>query len=298
MSLGLTVRRVGIAVALVAAVALVPASGGAPADVPRVSLIGDSIADAFAHNADATRLLGRGIDLRLEVAPCRRIAPESCPADNGVRPPTVLDLVQDRGAALGPTVIVAVGYNDFEDEYPGNIEAALAALDKAGVRRVLWPTLRAARHPYLTMNDAIKAAAARHPEMTVVDWNVYSRSHPDWFQDDGIHLNVVGVGWMATLFRRALLDLKIPLPPVVVATARLPDARLGRAYASQLVARGGLAPYRWSFKRLPAGVHASAAGRLSGAPRGRAGTYAVSVRVVDALGDAVTRVFRLRVRPR
>jgi hypothetical protein len=134
--------------------------------------------------------------------------------------------------------------------------------------------------------------------MTVVDWNMYSRSHPDWFQDDGLHLNVVGVGWMATLFRRALLDLKIPLPPVVVATSRLPDARLGRAYASRLVARGGLAPYRWSFKRLPAGLHASAAGRLSGAPRGRAGTYAVSVRVVDALGDAVTRGFRLRVRRR
>lgn len=266
--------------------------------MPRVSLIGDSIADAFSHDAAATRLLGRGIDLRLEVASCRRIAPQSCPADNGIRPPTVLDLVQDRGAALGSTVIVAVGYNDFEDEYADNIEAALTALDKAGVRRVLWPTLRAARHPYLTMNDAIRAAAERHPEMTVVDWNVYSRSHPDWFQDDGIHLNVSGVGSMASLFRQTLLDLKIPLPPVVVATALLPDARLGRAYASGLVARGGQAPYRWSFKRLPAGLHASAAGRLSGTPRGRAGTYPVSVGVVDALGDAVTRVIPLRVRRR
>ncbi len=210
----------------------------------------------------------------------------------------MIELVEDRGDALGPTVIVAVGYNDFEDEYAGNIEAALAALDKVGVKRVLWPTLRAARHPYLTMNDAIRAAAARHPEMTVVDWNLYSRSHPDWFQEDGIHLNVAGVGSMATLFRQALLDLRIPLPPVVVATARLPDGRIGRKYASRLVVRGGLAPHRWSFKRLPAGVHASSAGRLSGVPRGRAGTYSVSVRVVDALGDAATRVLPLRVRRR
>ena len=171
MSLGSTVGRIGVAVALIAGLALVPASRGTTADVPRVSLIGDSIADAFAHNTDATRLLGRGIDLRLEVAPCRRIAPQSCPADNGIRPPNVIELVQDRGDALGPTVIVAVGYNDFEDEYAGNIEDALAALNKAGVKRVLWLTLRAARHPYLTMNDAIRAAAARHPEMTVVDWN-------------------------------------------------------------------------------------------------------------------------------
>ena len=41
------------------------------------------------------------------------------------------------------------------------------------------------------------------------DWNLYSRSHPDWLQEDGIHLTA-GVGSMATLFGRALVDVDIP----------------------------------------------------------------------------------------
>jgi len=61
----------------------------------------------------------------------------------------------------------------------------LAALAAASVKRIFWLTLRAARHPYLTMNAAIAEAAARHPQVTVIDWNVYSRSHPSWFQSAG-----------------------------------------------------------------------------------------------------------------
>ena len=294
-------RRFGILIALVACLVLVPTSGaargGGAADPPRVTLIADSVAQAFAHNPDAVSILGRGIDLKLEVATCRRLELPSCSVDeNGVRPPSVLELVTARGAALGPTVIVAVGYNDFEDEYAKSIESALQALDRAGVTRVLWPTLRAARHPHLTMNEAIRTAAERHPEMRVVDWNLYSRSHPDWFQEDGIHLTAAGVGSMATFFGRALVDLGIPLPPVDVVTARLKEARLGVRYGARVVARGGRPPYRWSFRGMPAGLHASAAGQLTGRPRGRTGMYGITASVVDSLGDRATRRIVIRVR--
>ena len=290
--------RAGLAIGFVAwlVVASGPAALGSARDAPRVTLIGDSVAEAFAHNPDAVAIVGRGIELKLEVASCRRIELQSCSVEDGVRPPSVLELVKARGAALGPTVIVAVGYNDFEHEYAAAIEAALDALERAGVSRVLWPTLRAARHPHLTMNEAIRAAAERHPELTVVDWNLYSRSHPDWFQADGIHLNAAGVGWMATLFRQALVDLDIPLPPVAVATGRLSDARTGVRYAARVVARGGQAPYRWSFRRLPAGLHASVAGRITGLPRVRAGTYEITATVVDSRGDRATRGITIRVR--
>ena len=115
---------------------------------------------------DAVRILGRGTDLKLEVATCRRIELTSCSIDDkGERPPSVLELVKAKGDALGPTVILAVGYNDFEDAYAASIESALDALERAGVTRVLWPTLRAARHPHLTMNEAIRSAAERHPRV-------------------------------------------------------------------------------------------------------------------------------------
>ena len=290
-------RRTAIVAAGAVALLLgISGSRAAAADgVERVTLIGDSVATAFAHNADARRIVGRGVELELEVAPCRRIAPDSCPYE-GQRAPTVLELVRQRGEALGRTVIVAVGYNDFESQYADNIEAALDALGKAGVRRVLWPTLRAARHPHLTMNDAIEAAARRHPEMTVVDWNVYSRSHPDWFQDDGIHLTDVGIVSMATFLNRTLVDLKIALPPLRIVTDRLRGASRGARYSARLLARGGKTPYRWSFTGLPAGIHASATGALTGKPRGRTGVYTTVARVVDALGDVTSRKLTLRVR--
>jgi len=79
---------------------------------------------------------------------------------------------------------------------------------------VWWLTLRAAHHGYVNMNDDIEAAAKQHPELTVVDWNVYSRSHPDWFQDDGLHLLHSGADAMATLIHQTLLDDQVALKAV------------------------------------------------------------------------------------
>ena len=210
-------RGIAVAAALLA-LAVLPAAGAGTsrgATLPHVTLIGDSVADAFLHDPQSQAIMARGVDLELEIEPCRRVAQESCP-HNGVRPPTLLDLVAAKGSSLGPTVIVEVGYNDFPDAYQGNIDAALAALRGAGVTHVLWTTLRAARPPYPAMNQEIAAAAARHPELTVVDWDAHSRSHPDWFQADGVHLAGDGIAAMATLFHRTLVDLGVPLTVTAV----------------------------------------------------------------------------------
>jgi len=280
-----------------------PAATGPP---PRVTLFGDSIASAISYDPKARTVLGQGIDLRLEATPCRRLAQESCPY-NGVRPPTVIDLVKAPGETLGDTVIVAVGYNDFEAAYADNIEDVLTALHADHVTRVLWVTLRAERHPYVTMNDAISTAASRHPELTVVDWNVYSRSHPDWFQPDGLHLNSAGAEAMAALFHDSLEALGIPvatpkptppsLRPVSIVSSALRSGSLGRKYSVALVARGGTKPYRWrrALGHIPAGLRLLADGRLSGVPRS-AGSFAPVVRVTDARGVTATRKLTLRIR--
>ena len=108
--------------------------------------------------------------------------------------------------------------------------------------RVLWLTLRADRDSYRSMNDDIRAAAARHPELTVVDWNLYSQGHPDWFQSDGLHLNGAGAQGMATLLHQALSDLGIPAvgtpaaprrETLVIGPAKLADGRVGKRYFGQ-----------------------------------------------------------------
>ena len=287
----------GVIAALVALAALT-AAAASPArstGVQHVTLIGDSVADAIPGDDSAVAILKQGIDLDLEVAPCRRVEGVGCPYQ-GARPQSVVQLVQSLGSKLGDNVVVAVGYNDFEDQYAGNVEDAIDALATAGVKRVFWLTLRAARHPYLTMNDDIAQAAAKHPQMSVVDWNMYSRSHPDWFQTDGIHLLGPGAEAMASLIHKSLLAAGVAAQPARVTTTALPPAHRGKAYKAKLAAVAGITPYRWSLlERAPLGIHLAPNGTVSGTPRAKAGRYTFDVRVRDAIGSMATRRLTLRI---
>jgi sirohydrochlorin ferrochelatase len=260
-----------------------------------VTFIGDSVADAIPGDYSASLIVKQGIDLDLEVAPCRRVEGEGCPID-GVRPPSALQLIQSLGSKLGDNVVVAVGYNDFEDQYAGNIEDAINAMTAAGVKRIFWLTLRAARHPYLSMNDDIAQAAAKHPQVTVVDWNVYSRSHPDWFQTDGLHLLGPGAEGMATLIHKSLLTAGVAAKPARITTTALPVAHRGKAYKAALAATEGVTPYRWSLlERAPLGIHLAPNGTVSGTPRAKPGRYTFNVRLRDSIGSLTTRRLTLRI---
>lgn len=264
----------------------------------RVTVFGDSAATAVAYDPAAKRILGRGIDLRLEVAACRRVGDLSCPYA-GERPPNVIDRATTLGQELGKVVVVVVGYNDYEDRYAQHIGDALAAFRKAGVEHVLWATLRAERQSYLTMNEAILGAARRSPAMTVLDWNALSRGRPDWIQGDGIHLTDLGAQAMSRMISDTLVTLGVAprLPPVIViAPGSLPVARGDRPFLARLRALGGAAPYRWSLVsgRLPVGLRLVPDGRFRGTPAG-AGTFRLRVRVIDRTGASVTRPFVLKV---
>jgi hypothetical protein len=146
------------------------------------------------------------------------------------------------------------------------------------------------------MNDDLQAAAKRHPELSIVDWNVYSRSHPSWFQADGLHLLRAGAEAMATLIHKTLLADGVALPPPRVTTGVLPPALRGKPYRTRLVATSGVVPYRWSLlERAPAGIHLEANGVVQGTPRVKNGRYAFDVRVRDAAGSMATRRLTLRV---
>ena len=300
----MSVRAVALAAVVLAALGLVAGAQGASAAPPvRVTVFGDSAATAMAYDPDAKRTLGRGIDLRLEVAACRRLGDTSCPYD-GVRPPTVIDRATALGSEMGPVVVVNVGYNDFEANYADNIEQALAVFRKAGVEHVVWLTLRAERQSYLSMNGMITAAAQKHPEMTVVDWNAQARNNPGWLQPDGIHLTPLGAEGMAALVNDALVQLGVapkPLAPparklLAITSRSLPLGHLGRVYAARLQAVGGTAPYRWlrSGGSIAPGVRLTTSGRLTGVPK-RTGSYRLRAKVVDRAGAVRVRQVLLRI---
>ena len=289
----LSVVAVGLALVFAYPVSSAPAAMDS-ARLQHVTLIGDSVADGIQGDGQALGIINQGIDLDLELAPCRRVDQDSCPNGN-VRPPNVIELVQSIGSMLGPNVVVAVGYNDFEDQYAQNIETALAALRAAGVSNVWWLTLRAAHHGYISMNADIVAAAQAHPELHVIDWNLYSRSHPEWFQADGVHLLSGGAEAMATLIHQTLLDAGVAQPPASIATTALPLGHAHKPYRASLAARGGLAPYAWSLlARAPRGIHLEASGLIIGRPAA-AGSYALIVKVTDSTGSSDVRRITLHV---
>lgn len=293
----LAIRPSVLAVALAFALACTASSTRATTHsrgLQHVTLIGDSVADGILGDSKALAIINQGIDLDLEMAPCRRVDQESCPSGD-VRPPNVVELVQSMGSALGPNVVVAVGYNDFEDQYAQNIETALAALHAAGVTNVWWLTLRAAHHGYVSMNDDIVAAAQAHPDLHVIDWNLYSRSHPEWFQEDGVHLLSGGSEAMATLIHQTLLNDGVARPPLSIATSALPLGHVDKPYTASLAAQGGLAPYTWSLlARAPKGIHLEASGAIIGKPAA-AGSYVLMVKVTDTAGSTDVRRTTLRV---
>jgi hypothetical protein len=265
-------------------------------DLQHVTVIGDSVADGVGNDSSAVAILRQGIELDLEVAACRRVDQQSCTVD-GVQPPNVVQLVKTMGSKLGANVVIAVGYNDYEDQYAQNIQNALAALQAAGVKHVWWLTLRAAHHGYVNMNDDIVAAAQSDPQLSVIDWNVYSRSHPDWFQADGLHLLQPGSEAMATLIHQSLLDDGVAARPVQLVTKTLPVAHRAKRYRATLRAANGDAPYRWSLlERAPRGIHLEATGAIIGKPLVKPGAYVLNVRVKDSDGSFDTRRITLRVK--
>jgi hypothetical protein len=296
--------------AAAALAAVVPTSYGvrpARATTPQhVTVIGDSVAGSLYWDS-AEAILSQGVDLDLQAAACRRIEDESC--DIGGGPPSnVLQLLGELRAGLGPTVVMILGYNEFAADWTASVNDLLAAFEARGVNRVLWLTLREAQHPYIDMNDELSEAAAAHPDVTVLDWNAYSRDHPDWFQSDGIHLLPSGSIAMATFVHSALADAGIAAPPpasaaaaqtagtLEVVTDRLPTAAGGSPYTFFLAARGGTRPYRWSRAGpFPPGIVLASDGLIAGIPRARPRSIVLAVRVVDARGKRSTRRLTLQV---
>ena len=180
------------------------AESTASAGGPRVTIFGDSVADSLSYVPDARQLLGEGLDLRLELAPCRKLVPQGC-VYRGERPPSVLDIVKASSLSqLGNIVIVAVGYNDPANNYETDMAQVAIALVDLGVAHVIWLTLREQTDDYRQINAAIRDQARRWPQVQIADWEKASRGK-DWFNEDGLHLNADGAIGLATLIRPFVL---------------------------------------------------------------------------------------------
>jgi hypothetical protein len=285
--------RLGRSLAAIATLAALTGAGppGRVSAASQVLLIGDSVATGMQWHPDAVTILQRGLAVEWQVAVCRRLTAPSCPFQ-GDTPPDLVDLVSQLGS-VPPIVVVEMGYNDFENTFSASVEQSLETLLAHGAQHILWLTLREVRHPYVRMNRVLAAAATLQPALRLVDWNLYSRNHPEWFQDDGEHLLDGGGVAMATLIHLAVDEVVSPLE-IVAAPG---PAHIGIPYSAQLVASGGAPPYRWQLLGPPPrGLHLLAGGRLYGTPT-RVRTTTVALRVTDTEGQVASSRLVLSLGP-
>ena len=196
--------RRSAAVLAIAALVLLALAGGAtaqPGSKVRVTVIGDSVTASFNYVPAATRFLGKGLDLRSDAVVCRRLVAASCPFQ-GSTPSTALQVVDSEGTLLGPVVVINVGYNDWAAVY--DVDRVMRALKGAGVKHVIWVTLREAGSNasiYAQSNARIRSAGKRwRGRLVIADWNDYSRGKP-WFSSDGLHMSITGADALAAFLR-------------------------------------------------------------------------------------------------
>jgi hypothetical protein len=199
-----TQLRLALLAALVGTGAAASATPAAQPSV-RATLVGDSVSASITYVPSAQALLEtRGVSSRLDLKVCRRLVQASC-LFGGVRPSTALEAVRAYGRTLGAVLIVNVGYNEGSTGYRDGIDRVMRTALAEGARGVVWVTLRETSDIYRGTNVAIRAAAARWPQLVVADWNAYSWGKP-WFRDDGLHLTATGARALATFLRRHVLQ--------------------------------------------------------------------------------------------
>ncbi len=108
-----------------------------------------------------------------------------------------LDVLAVRRSEIGRVAVIQMGNNYGGDPviFRNQIDQAMKIL--AGVQWVVFLTVFEYRAQQVEVNNELRAAAARHPNVRIADWNAFERAHPGHTSRDGLHLKPSGALLMA-----------------------------------------------------------------------------------------------------
>ena len=215
-------------------------------DVPRangsVALIGDSLTYAHWSGLPAEFVAERWGPFQLEARSGRFTTTTTESATSGLE---AVRRVREGG--FEPAVwIIALGTNDLAITYetPGATAALIDTMmtEIGSGRRVVWVNVykQFSVTKARAFNDELQSATARHPGLVIVDWFTVAAAHPEWMQDDGVHMNMTGsVARNQFVARAALASATPPLrcdPPPTSAAPDLKAAKFELAASATLPA--------------------------------------------------------------
>ena len=149
-----------------------PATPPANPAIPRVTLIGDSVMVGAANALQ--QALG---PVRIDAAVNRQFG-------------TAIDILREIKASgqLSDTVVVHMGTNGVITQ--GHMDAIMDILKDR--KRVVFVNLKVPRRWEQIDNDVLASNVSKYPNMVLIDWHSIGNAHPEYFYEDGIHLNPTG----------------------------------------------------------------------------------------------------------
>jgi len=192
--------------AVVLALALVASAcaGEGPVSGPNVLLVGDSLLTAATDQVIAD-VSARGWNPTVRAFPGTKIEDwiDSLPGVVAENQPSVA-VIELGTNNCGPTDCKYLG------PYIDQVMFALSTTDA-----VLWLNVQEDVQPKLLTTNAwdyvnfeLESAAARWPNMFLVDMDGRIGGHPEWHDPDGVHLNAEGNRQLAALIAEALEPFK------------------------------------------------------------------------------------------
>lgn len=124
-----------------------------------------------------------------------------------------VDAVRSHGPALYDALVVGLGANDSGNTatFRSRVDAVMAA---AGVvPHVYWLTIREVRPYYAPANQVLRDAAARYPNLSVIDWNAAAAGASGLTATDGLHLTSAGAQHLAELVAATVAFGAAPVAP-------------------------------------------------------------------------------------
>lgn len=142
-------------------------------------------------------------------------------------------VINRRREEIADIAVLNLGNNYGGDQvtFATQVEEALNAL--AGVRHVIWVNAAEFTTDRAEVNQVLRDAATRHPELVVVDWNSWWAQRRSFTSGDRLHLTEEGARAYATLVALAVRQVteaagEYPKPgaskPVVQTRGTIPDA--------------------------------------------------------------------------
>ena len=107
------------------------------------------------------------------------------------RLPQAIEVLRARRSEIGSVAVIQQGNNHLESEgsFGAQIDEAMRVLD--GVDRVVWLTVAEKWPSRVEINQHIRAAARRWPQIVVAEWAPLIAAHPE-YAEDLLHLSAAG----------------------------------------------------------------------------------------------------------